>query len=227
MDECDDKPAVGHTPEGLDPCSYGSYRPGELRLYGCPSPPTPAPATINQRKLEELNAQWEQTPPEASGLEGQMSTIRRLLREVFASTGEAESDIIRFSVTQGGGAAQRSLGQGRVEYALTISEPGEISPLRSIGIIYGYAYEGHCYKLPKPRIMVLPVEPCELIVGDCGYDPDLGYAVWQIDKLERVVALDVRTDSLKTLLLDENMPGNRSPLAYAQAMNLAPHRGRE
>lgn len=224
--DCDDKPAVGNMPEGLQPCIYGAYRPGELRLYGCPSPPSPAPAPINQDKLDELNAAWEETPPEAAGVQTQMATIRRLLREVFAGPGEEEGDVIRFSVSQRG-QAQRSLGSDRIEYSLTISEPGEISPLRSIGIIYGYAYEGHCYRLPKPRIMVLPVEPCELVMGDCGYDPELGYAVWRIDKLERVVALDVRTDSLKTLLLDENMPGNRSPLAYAQAMTLAPHRGRE
>ncbi|MGB3389844.1 MAG: hypothetical protein WBA88_17880 [Pseudaminobacter sp.] len=224
--DCDDKPAIGNTPEGLQPCVYGSYRPGELRLYGCPSPPTPAPASINQGKLDELNAAWEEIPPEATSLERQMAKIKTLLQEVFASPGEDEGDIIRFSVTQRE-PARRSLGNARVEYALTISEPGEISPLRSIGVIYGYAYEGHCYRLPKPRIMVLPVEPCELVIGDCGYDPELGYAVWRLDKLERVVALDVRTDSLKTLLLDENMPGNRSPLAYAQALNLAPHRGRE
>ncbi len=59
---------------------------------------------------------------------------------------------------------------------------------------------------------------------DCGYDPELGYAVWQIDKLERVVALDVRSDDLKTLVLDENIPGRRSPQAYAQSMILAPQR---
>jgi len=36
--------------------------------------------------------------------------------------------------------------------------------------------------------------------------------VWQIDKLERVVALDVRSDDLETLVLDENLPGSRSPM---------------
>ncbi|KSV91025.1 hypothetical protein N184_25250 [Sinorhizobium sp. GL28] len=51
--------------------------------------------------------------------------------------------------------------------------------------------------------------------------------MWQFDKLERVVALDVRSDDLKTLVLDENLPGSRSPLAYAQTMALAPQRQRD
>jgi hypothetical protein len=103
--------------------------------------------------------------------------------------------------------------------------------MASIGVIYGYAYEGHCYKLPKPRIMYLPKEPEAITVGhcgcDCGYAPELGYAVWSLDKLARVIALDVRSDDLKTLVLDENMPGNRSPLAYSQTLALAPQRSHE
>jgi hypothetical protein len=95
---------------------------------------------------------------------------------------------------------------------------------RSVGIIYGYAHEGHCYKLPKPQIMLLTDVPKNITDGDCGYRGDLGYSVWKIDKLERAVVLDVRTDDIKTLVLDANTPGNRSPLAYAQEMALAPHR---
>ena len=29
----------------------------------------------------------------------------------------------------------------------------------SWGVIYGYAYEGHCYDLPKPKLMLLPSRP--------------------------------------------------------------------
>jgi hypothetical protein len=32
---------------------------------------------------------------------------------------------------------------------------------------------------------------------------------------------------VKTLVLDENMPGRRSPMAYAQTMALAPQRHRD
>nr|WP_156387177.1 MULTISPECIES: hypothetical protein [unclassified Rhizobium] len=101
----------------------------------------------------------------------------------------------------------------------------------SVGIIYGYAYEGHCYKLAKPRIMYLPVLPQAIKGGecgcDCGYAPELGYLVWSVDKLDRIIALDVRSDDVKSLVLEENMPGNRSPQAYAQVMVLAPQRNRE
>lgn len=107
---------------------------------------------------------------------------------------------------------------------------GEV-PMESIGVIYGYAYEGHCYKLPKPRIMYLPSQPKPILGGDCGCDcgyvTELGYAVWSLDKLTRVIALDVRSDDLKTLVLDENMPGSRSPLAYSQTLALAPQRSHD
>ncbi|HXV28811.1 MAG TPA: hypothetical protein VD840_00620, partial [Sinorhizobium sp.] len=60
-----------------------------------------------------------------------------------------------------------------------------------------------------------------------GYDPEFGYAVWSIDKRDSAIALDIRSDDLKTLVLDENTPGNRSPMAYAQTMALAPQRFRD
>nr|WP_225169662.1 hypothetical protein [Ensifer sp. IC4062] len=128
-------------------------------------------------------------------------------------------------------------------------DAGASAGYESVGVIYGYAYEGHCYKLPKPQIMILPVSPHKIIAAkcecegedkdeqkrehncncgcECGYSAKLGYVVWSVDKLQRAVALDVRFDDLKTLVLDENMPGNRSPLAYAQSMNLAPQRHRD
>lgn len=109
-------------------------------------------------------------------------------------------------------------------------DPGNVGII-SIGVIYGYAYEGHCYKLPKPKIMCLPVEATEILGDgcgcDCGYSRELGYSVWSLDKLERVIAFDLRADDLKTLVLDENLPGNRSPLAYAQTQLLAPQRLRD
>jgi len=62
---------------------------------------------------------------------------------------------------------------------------------------------------------------------DCGYSAELGYAVWQVDQLDRVIALDIRSDDVKTLILDENMPGKRSPQAYSQSLSMAPMRSRE
>jgi hypothetical protein len=100
--------------------------------------------------------------------------------------------------------------------------------VQSVGVVFGYAYEGHCYRLPRPKIMLLPSWPYRIPEGDCGcdcgYDSKLGYAVWRADKLDVVVALDVRSDDLKTLVLDENVPGKRSPLAYSQVVAMAPGR---
>jgi len=85
--------------------------------------------------------------------------------------------------------------------------------------------------LPKPEIMFIPAV-AHKIAGDkcgcdCGYSAELGYAVWQVDQLDRVIALDIRSDDVKTLILDENMPGKRSPQAYSQSLSMAPMRSRE
>ena len=98
-------------------------------------------------------------------------------------------------------------------------------------LLYGYADEGHCYKMPKPQIMLLPEMPKPIAYDDCGWDcgysPALGYLVWQLDERQSANALDIRTDDLRTLALDENMPGNRSPQAYSQSLSMAPMRARD
>jgi len=112
-------------------------------------------------------------------------------------------------------------------------EPPYLSKIKSLGIIYGYAFEGHCYRLPRPRIMFLQSFPKKLKGGDdcccyeCGFIPELGFHVWSVDRLSWGVALDVYTDDIKTLVLDQNTPANRSPLAYAQTQSLAPQRSRD
>ncbi|TGV46656.1 hypothetical protein EN784_54710, partial [bacterium M00.F.Ca.ET.141.01.1.1] len=49
----------------------------------------------------------------------------------------------------------------------------------SSGIIFGYAYEGHTYDLPKPKIMLIPAPPLEIPGDDSGYDLKKDYyRVW-------------------------------------------------
>lgn len=99
--------------------------------------------------------------------------------------------------------------------------------VRSIGVIYGYAYEGHCYDLPKPVIMLLPELP-ELVTpaDDCGYDKKFGagYRVWVVDKLSECDHVEINSGFVEQLVLEANLPGRRSPSMYSANMQLA-HRG--
>jgi len=147
---------------------------------------------------------------------GEVRLYGRLAATLEPEDAGKNEDILSISLTKGKGG-----------YGLSISDASAFSAIRSIGIIYGYAFEGHCYKLPKPMVMVIPGKAYDVVDGDCGYNKNLGYSVWAIDKLARVVILDVRTDTVKALVLDENTPGNRSPLAYSQAQALAPQRSRD
>jgi hypothetical protein len=96
------------------------------------------------------------------------------------------------------------------------------------GIIVGYSYEGHCYDLPKPKLMILPAMYDRIPPDDCGYDKKVdaagnGYAVWIVDKLDECVELDVTQGFVEQLVLEANLPGRRSPTMYA-AKVIPPHR---
>ncbi|MCT7377878.1 hypothetical protein [Chelativorans salis] len=205
--DCFASPGVG--PEFTQGNSdYDTFRPGEVRLYGRPAARDDENVTVQISELRTMLAEGKKD-------------ISDLVKRDDGEKPEVIRLIVRSSPS--GNVAEARLGE-IFENTLKISEVGA-PEVASMGVIYGYAYEGHCYKLPKPQIMLLPVEPREIVEGDCGYKRELGYAVWQIDKLQRAVVLDVRSDDIKTLLLDANTPGSRSPMAYAAAMSLAPHRG--
>lgn len=231
MSDCGCHPGVGPMLEGLSEPDYESYNPSEVRLYGRPAIHRPIFKLSDETISNKISENLEGFAFESA----EMQRIIKAVKEVAAL--KITSDEI-FSIVN------QQIVLAIVDHKLELQQlPVDINIpsknfrsddgryIKSIGVIYGYAYEGHCYKLPKPQIMYLP-EEARLIKGgdcgcDCGFVPELGYAVWQIDKLERVVALDVRSDDLKTLVLDENLPGNRSPLAYAQTMALAPQRHRD
>src|SRR5262245_31740189 len=81
------------------------------------------------------------------------------------------------------------LGKDKKRYGVRLIEETSTKErekdIESVGVIYGYAFEGHCYKLPKPTIMLLPgpAQPIEPGTPDCGYSAEQGYSVWAIDKL--------------------------------------------
>jgi hypothetical protein len=98
----------------------------------------------------------------------------------------------------------------------------------SAGVIYGYAYEGHCYDLPKPKIMLIPACPKVPTCDDCGYDckKDCDYRVWVVDKLDKCVEIEVNQGFVEQLVLEANMPGKRSPSTYRATMAMAHRSGR-
>jgi len=223
MSDCCCPPGVGPEPKGLSDPRYDSYNPSEVRLYGRPAIPHPIVSKEGSQRIDEALGRAEMRGEDREALS---ATIKELLELQFVKLYQQR---LIFGVFD----PQIGIIQLPVEINIPSKNyRGDDSGyIKSIGVIYGYAYEGHCYKLPKPQIMYLPSEPRAILGSDCGCDcgyvPELGYAVWQIDKLERVIALDVRSDDVKTLVLDENLPGNRSPMAYAQTMALAPQRHRD
>jgi hypothetical protein len=105
----------------------------------------------------------------------------------------------------------------------------------SIAVVFGYAYEGHCYRLDKAKILVFQgvAEPA---VG-CGYDwinppvppgEAIGYEMWRVRSLATVLELTTNYDYFQSVILEGNLPGKRVPNTYAANLKVGPslaHRG--
>ncbi|MDX8480179.1 hypothetical protein RFN28_17155 [Mesorhizobium sp. VK24D] len=97
----------------------------------------------------------------------------------------------------------------------------------SSGIIFGYAYEGHTYDLPKPKIMLIPAPPQPIPSDDSGYDLKKDYyRVWIVDKLDQCVEFEMNQGFVEQLVLEANLPGKRSPTMYAAKQALGHRSGR-
>jgi hypothetical protein len=92
-----------------------------------------------------------------------------------------------------------------------------------IAAIYGYAFEGQCYRFDKPKLLVFRPGVPEVDAKGCGFE-GLGYKMWQITKKTPIVELATSTDLAEEIVLNSNLPGNRNPNTYGNNMMLA-HRG--
>lgn len=92
-----------------------------------------------------------------------------------------------------------------------------------IAVVYGYAFEGHCYRLDQPKLFVFEPRTTEAPAVGCGFD-NSGYAMWQITKKTRLLELSTSADLAEELVLNASLPGNRSPNTYGNRAQLA-HRG--
>ena len=110
---------------------------------------------------------------------------------------------------------------GGISLTLGVSPDGSDYHL---AVIHGYSFEGHCYELPKPRILIVKTQGAVVLKDDCGYSPDLNYRYWDVDKDDDSMALDVESGIIERLVLDVNVPGRRSAASYRATAMLA-HRG--
>ncbi|MFT3886558.1 MAG: hypothetical protein QM713_00090 [Arachnia sp.] len=99
----------------------------------------------------------------------------------------------------------------------------------SIVLAYGYAFEGHCYRLDTNRIFVVKGPSAEEAVG-CGFEAPAGardkYHMWRIRSDEELLEIALNYGNARTLILDANLPGRRSPSSYAITASLAHRDGR-
>lgn len=122
---------------------------------------------------------------------------------------------------------KRALGYVSIS-AVQLSKEEELS----CGIIVGYSYEGHCYDLPKPKIMLLPTVPGQIPIDDCGYTEKYNpaardkYVLWIVDKLDQCVEFEMNQGFVEQLVLEANLPGKRSPTMYAAKQALGHRSGR-
>ncbi|MBB3298703.1 MULTISPECIES: hypothetical protein [Rhizobium] len=92
-------------------------------------------------------------------------------------------------------------------------------------LAYGYAFEGHCYRLDSNRIFVVTGPHAEPAAG-CGFDPALGYKMWRLTASTQILEISTAFGDARTLILDAQLPGKRSPSSYAITLRMAHRNGR-
>jgi hypothetical protein len=125
---------------------------------------------------------------------------------------------------------------------LEVGAPPGANATYRLAAVYGYAFEGYCYRLDKPRLLLFPVRKygnnrlVEFPAQGCGFEgfggkapdgtdlPFEGYFMWRVDMSDDIVELTSSVDTLEKLVLEANLPGKRSPNTYNNDMQMA-HRG--
>jgi hypothetical protein len=90
-----------------------------------------------------------------------------------------------------------------------------------IGVVYGYGFEGHCYRLDRPKLVIFDRTDDKPAKG-CGFDDP--YRMWRVRSKDVLLEFVMSVDTAETLILEANLPGNRAPNTYGNSMQLA-HRG--
>ncbi len=133
---------------------------------------------------------------------------------------------IDFPAVQPPQAGGRLLIQVTTSIVITLPLIGPIllaDGTRQVALIYGYAYQGHCYSFPEPVVLLVDANTQQAAVG-CGYDPNLGYQMWTAEKLATSVQIQFTQDFFEELVLRRNLGTAKQPVSYHSAM-LVSHRG--
>lgn len=93
---------------------------------------------------------------------------------------------------------------------------------KQVALIYGYAYQGHCYSFPEPVVLLVDTQTQQPADG-CGYD-NLGYRMWSAEKLDTTVQIQFTQDFFEELVLRKNLGIAKQPISYHSA-TLVAHRG--
>ncbi len=88
-------------------------------------------------------------------------------------------------------------------------------------LIYAFAYQGHCYHLPEPVILIVEGSGQPAV----GYDFDnSGYSMWGVEKLDRTMQLEPTSDTFEEIILKRALSGTKQPISYASRAQIS-HRG--
>jgi hypothetical protein len=109
--------------------------------------------------------------------------------------------------------------------ALQIKLKGPTKIIGSTVLAYGYAFDGHCYRFDSNRIFIVTGPNAEPAAG-CGFDRTPGYQMWRISSAEQILEISTTLGDAKTLILDSQLPGKRSPNSYAITLRTAHRNGR-
>ncbi|TGP22960.1 MULTISPECIES: hypothetical protein [unclassified Mesorhizobium] len=213
-----------HRPTYTSTDVHRAFNATQVRLYGIPGLPKPEDknafgdiSTIvkDGQYAITFSKLAESTP------DNNYDELLQLMKKMFYSQGDKKQDstyVFIKSVLD--------------NYMLLLSaidiEPNKKDTKKfSSGIIFGYAYEGHTYDLPKPKIMLIPAPPQEIPGDDSGYDLKKDYyRVWIVDKLDQCVEFEMNQGFVEQLVLEANLPGKRSPTMYAARQALGHRSGR-
>jgi hypothetical protein len=96
--------------------------------------------------------------------------------------------------------------------------------LITIAVAYGYAFEGHCYRLDRPKLLIFEHDDDKPAEG-CGFGV-AGYSMWRVRSKTELLEIVLSVDLAEKLILEANLPGNRAPNTYGNSMQLAHRDGR-
>jgi hypothetical protein len=98
-----------------------------------------------------------------------------------------------------------------------------------IAAIYGYAFEGNCFRPDKTRIYAFYYDGPDLPAVGCGFDEvapfaSNSYRMWRLKTRTPLMEISAAVDTAETLILEANLPGKRAPNTYGSRMQMS-HRG--